>query len=42
MRLTEKRKREIRRLYNLGMPVYEIATMYKVSEAQIVAVVTSR
>ena len=42
MRLTKKKKQEIKHLYNMGVPVWEIAEKYGLSEAKVVEIIGSR
>lgn len=42
MRLTKKRKQEIRRLYNMGTPVNEIAALYEVPECKVIEIVLGK
>jgi len=39
MRLTKKKKHEIKRLYNHGYSIGELAAMYGLSEAKVVEIV---
>lgn len=39
MRLTKKVKNEIKRLYNMGTPIWELAIKYEQPESKIVEVI---